>query len=246
MIFASPPPGTVSSDGPSSFFDAYAADYEAALGRGLALAGEDADYFAAGRIRWLAERLARMGRSAHSILDFGCGTGRSAVHFRALMPDVSRLAGADVSRQSIEMARRRFGHLAQFTLVDDLKADGAFDLVFCNGVFHHVPRQQRPRTMEFIARCLRPGGLLALWENNPWSPAARLVMRRIPFDRDAAMVWPEQARRLAGRCGLEPLATDFLFIFPRFMRWLRPLERNLARLPLGAQYMVLCRRASAR
>ena len=89
---------------------------------------------------------------------------------------------------------------------------------------------------------LRPGGLFALWENNPWNPGTRLVMRRIPFDRDA-----DDAVRAAERggcsrnAGFEIVSTDFLFVFPRALRALRPVERRLARLPAGAQYLVLAR-----
>ena len=40
---------------------------------------------------------------------------------------------------------------------------------------------------------------------------------------------------------IEIVETDFLFIFPRALRLFRPLERLVSRLPLGGQYMVLCR-----
>ena len=36
--------------------------------------------------------------------------------------------------------------------------------------------------------------------------------------------------------------TDFLFVFPRVLGWLRGVEPRLARWPLGAQYLVLGRR----
>jgi len=42
--------------------------------------------------------------------------------------------------------------------------------------------------------------------------------------------------------GFDVLRTDFLFYFPRVLRLLRGLERLLVRLPLGAQYQVLCRK----
>ena len=40
-----------------------------------------------------------------------------------------------------------------------------------------------------------------------------------------------------GRFAVE--RTDFLFIFPRVLKFFRPLERRVSRLPLGAQYQVL-------
>jgi hypothetical protein len=67
-------------------------------------------------------------------------------------------------------------------------------------------------------------------------------MSRIPFDRDAVMVWPAEARRLLASAGLEVLGTDYCFIFPRALQGLRPLETQLRGLPLGAQYQTLARK----
>ena len=77
---------------------------------------------------------------------------------------------------------------------------------------------------------------------NPWNPGTRLVMRRIPFDRDAKLLSPPHARELLTRAGFNVLRTDFLFLFPRVLSALRPPEGRLARFPVGAQYMVLCRK----
>ena len=60
-------------------------------------------------------------------------------------------------------------------------------------------------------------------------------MHRIPFDRDAIPLTPPEARRLLQAGGFEILRTDFLFLFPRMLKWLRGLETLLVRWPLGAQ-----------
>jgi hypothetical protein len=70
-------------------------------------------------------------------------------------------------------------------------------------------------------------------------------MSRIPFDRDAIMVFPHEARRLLRQAGFEILRTDYLFIFPRPLSALRLLEPPLSRLPFGAQYQILARRRPA-
>ena len=120
--------------------------------------------------------------------------------------------------------------------------DASVDLVYCNGVFHHIPPKNRPAALSYIASSLRPGGVFALWENNPWNPGARMVMHRIPFDRDAILVWPRQARCLVRDAGLRYLRTEYRFVFPHMLRALRPLEDSVASLPLGAQYCVLSER----
>ena len=92
---------------------------------------------------------------------------------------------------------------------------------------------------------LRPGGLFALWENNPWNPGTRWVMSRIPFDRDAITIPPPEGRRMLTAAGFAIEETAYLFIFPRALKWFRPLERRLTRLPLGAQYLTLARKPGA-
>ena len=224
-------------------FDAYAADYDAALNQGLSVSGEGKDYFAGGRLAWVRRCLDRLGQTPRSILDFGCGTGSATPFFIEQWPDIQRIVGIDISASSLDVARKAHGsERVSFQLMKDYKPDGSVDLAFCNGVFHHIPLDQRAGAVQLIHDSLRPGGFFALWENNPWNPGTRLVMSRIPFDRDAIMVWPLQARRLLRAAGLQIVRTDCLFIFPKLLKWLRPAERALIKLPLGAQYQVMGRK----
>jgi hypothetical protein len=52
-------------------FDSYAADYELALAQGLSISGEDKNYFAQGRIAWLANCLRQLPEKPRSAA--GCG-----------------------------------------------------------------------------------------------------------------------------------------------------------------------------
>ena len=256
VIPTSPPAPAEARDAARVDFDEYADDYESALGRGLAVSGESADYFAAGRVAWLARRLARRGVRVNSALDFGCGTGSAVPHLLGL-PGVGRAVGVDVSARSVEVARARHGDRpgAAFAAIDPITASGggggsadgaapagAFDLAFCNGVFHHVPPPDRPAAVAWVRSRLRPGGLFAFWENNPWNPGTRLVMSRCAFDRDAVTLSPPAARRLLSGGGFDVLETTHLFLFPRALRLLRPVEPLFAALPAGAQYLVLASR----
>jgi SAM-dependent methyltransferase len=221
-----------------SAFDPYAESYDAALEKGISISGEGRDYFARGRVEWLRGCLAELGSSPGSVLDFGCGTGDATPHLLSLAPD---LVGVDISQKSLEVAARRYGARARFLHLAARPPAGDLDLVFCNGIFHHIAPTARPEALRYIHQSLRAGGLFAFWENNPWNPGTRYVMWRIPFDRDAVPVSSPEARRLLWESGFEVLRTDYLFLFPRPLRWLRWLEPRLSRLPLGAQYQVLCR-----
>ena len=225
-----------------SEFDQYATAYEEALQKGVSLSGESKDYFAQKRVDWLKRRLLETGRQTTAIMDFGCGTG-GAIPFLAATFQPALLVGLDVSTASISLAQQEFGSdTIRFSTPEEYSPAGDFDLVFCNGVFHHIPPLERPGCLKFIANSLKPGGVFAMWENNPWNLGTRMVMARIPFDRDAIVLSYLEARALMREAGLTPEHSDFQFFFPRFLSWLRPLEASLRGIPLGAQYMVFGRK----
>lgn len=223
-------------------FDDYADDYDKALARGISVSGENKDYFARGRVAWLAKRLANMGIAPRNALDFGCGTGSATPFLRDFFP-LESLIGVDVSLNSLEHARHDWNFPdVSFCLPQDFSRQGDYDLVFCNGVFHHIEPAERAESLAFVRNALRPDGTFALWENNSWNPATRFVMHRCPFDDDAIPLSPPYARKILRAAGFRILCTDFQFIFPRALRLLRGLETPLARFPLGTQYLVLAQR----
>jgi SAM-dependent methyltransferase len=222
-------------------FNAYAAEYDALLARGISISGEDKNYFAKARVVWLAHCLAGFQKHPLTAMDFGCGTG-SATPFLLNELQLEELVGVDASDQSLAIARNVHGKRARFVPLAEYRPEGLFDLVFCNGVFHHIPPSARIAAVGTVYSSLRPGGMFAFWENNPWNPGTRYIMRRIAFDRNAVPLSPPTSRRLLREAGFEIKRTDFLFFFPRFLSLLRPFEPNLARFPLGAQYQVLCQK----
>lgn len=227
---------------PHAEFEQYVDSYDAALAHGLSISGENREYFARGRIAWLAGCLRQVNEKPKSVLDFGCGTGSTShLFFDSLGAD--SVVGVDNSAKSLDVARRSCGsNRAQFMLVSQYLPKEEIDLAFCNGVFHHIPRALRAAAIDYVYRSLRRGGLFAFWENNPWNPGTRYVMSRIPFDRDAVTLTPFEAGHLLAAGGLQILRTEFLFIFPRWFRWFRGIERRVSRLPFGAQYQILCRK----
>jgi SAM-dependent methyltransferase len=150
-------------------FDVYSADYVEALQRGLKYSGEDSDYFAMGRVQWLARQLKELPLAPTSLLDFGCGNGASTPHFLSMLNvDVT---GIDVSEGLLERARLDHGSpRVRYSLRKDYTPAGRMDIAFCNGVFHHIKPSDRPSALEYVNQSLRVGGLFAFCENNPWNP----------------------------------------------------------------------------
>ena len=222
-------------------FDEYEHAYDAALQRGLRLTGESKEYYAARRLRWLRQYLDRYHIRPRNVMDYGCGTGTGTALARSIL-DAGHVTGVDISAGLLAAARRTFGDGVSFRHLNELPEVAEFDLAFTNGVFHHIAPADRSAAIAYIRRRLRPDGILALWENNPWNPGTRLVMKRIPFDREAQTLSPLEAARLVGRGAFKIRQTSFLFYFPRALAVLRPLERFLTRVPLGGQYCVIASR----
>lgn len=220
-------------------FDQFATNYDAELDRGISLSGEDKDFFARGRVEWLAECL-KDQRPAR-VLDYGCGIGSTSPLLTSVLGAHS-VVGVDTSGEAIALARKSAPPNISFDTIASYRPSGDMDAVYCNGVFHHIPPAERAGAIQYVRESLRPGGVFAFWENNPWNPGTRIVMSRIPFDRDAVLVSALEAKRLLRAAGFEILSTHFMFVFPNALRVLRPLERPLSGLPLGAQYQVLCRK----
>ncbi len=98
-------------------------------------------------------------RPAGTVLDLGCGTGRSVELFRSLMPS-ARWVGVDIEDSPEVRARTRKD--AEFHTCDGVHLpfeDASFDLVYCAQALEHA-RRPEPLLAE-VARVLAPDGRLA-------------------------------------------------------------------------------------
>jgi SAM-dependent methyltransferase len=99
--------------------------------------------------------------------------------------------------------------------------------------------QERDAVLATVRETLRPGGHIVVFEHNPLNPVTRRAVAACPFDDDAILLWPWEARRLLRRAGFEDVALDFIVFFPRPLAFLRRLEPRLRRVALGAQQMLV-------
>ncbi len=218
-------------------FDRHAATYEADLHDSLPAALAEDRYFAEYKVRHVVRRLgATAARMDLRLLDYGCGIGRSLAIFREALAS-AELWGYDPSPRSIEKASHQSGGARLTSDAQDLPA-AAFDVVFAANVFHHIPAAERAAALAGCGELLRAGGRVFLFEHNPLNPATRWVFERCPFDRGARMLARREACALAAAARLRIVHSPYTLFFPKPLAFLRPLERTLGWLPLGAQYCV--------
>ena len=157
-----------------------AADLEAEAGvrRTRTTYDRIADHFAATReYPWpevetfLDERGPWVGGPEATGLDVGCGNGR---HAEAMADRVGRVVGVDASRGLLSAAADRAEErgftdaleLAQADAATLPVRDDAVDLAVYVATLHHLrPREHRVRSLDELARVLRPGGygLVSAW-----------------------------------------------------------------------------------
>ncbi len=216
----------------SMHFDQFAGDYKQILDETLAISGEDSAYFAEYKARYLARILSR--DFSGKVLDFGCGIGLLSGFLKQHLPK-SRIDGFDVSRESLDRVHSALVEQGLFTSNSDLLA-GDYDLIVLANVMHHIVVAQRQMVIEDIAGHLAPHGKLAIFEHNPANPVTRRVVDRCPFDKHVTLLAPSETSQYLRKARLRLVRTDYIVFMPRLLSCLRPLERCLAWLPLGAQY----------
>ncbi len=219
-------------------FDEFAADYSQQVDRVVAFSGQAHEFFLDAKARQLEEAIGAWygGALAMRALEVGCGTGLMQRRLRAR---IARLWGIDTSLASLAQAGDT-GSRAKLVAADGRRvpfADGSFDLVFAVCVLHHVLPGGRDALVGEMARLTRPGGLVAIWEHNPWNPLTRRVVARCPFDREAVLLSLPAARRLLRRAGLCRIWSRSSLFFPWRGRVWQRAERLLAQVPLGAQFV---------
>jgi SAM-dependent methyltransferase len=227
-------------------FDRFADEYRALHAASIRLSGESPEFFAEYKVADLAALLAGHLGDEPAILDFGAGIGTSVTYFRKYVPRC-RLTCLDVSRRSLEVGRSRFGDKAEFVHFGGTRVpflDASFDVVFFACVLHHVAHSEHPALLAEAHRVLRPGGSLVVFEHNPYNPLTVHSVNISPLDTNAVLVTPASLRRSAERAGFPSGVLRYCMFFPSALRALRPFERGLRWLPLGAQYSYHAQRSS--
>lgn len=216
-------------------FDIVARSYGQLVDESIAFAGRSHEFYLRAKADALADVVGRrIGDPATlAALDVGCGDGE----FDRLLPQFERLDGVDPSAAMVERARS-LNARASYRVADGTALPyepGEFDLTFAVCVLHHVEVAARERFASELRRVTRAGGLVVVFEHNPFNPLTRLAVNRCPFDVDAQLLRRGEVSRLLACEGLRIVERRFMLFVPWRMQ---PLERMLAQLPLGAQHYV--------
>ena len=138
-------------------FNISKADYEKQLMRGVSLSGQSREHFIRWRIR-LTKHL--LEESPKRILDFGCGEGASYPFLKEAFPE-ARVEGYEPSERLASTAKTLYGGQGGLftSKLEQIKA-GQYELVYANGVFHHIKPKDRA---EILKKSRKPLHRKAFW-----------------------------------------------------------------------------------
>jgi SAM-dependent methyltransferase len=225
-------------------FDTFAADYERLLDDPLRrrFAGDSA-FFIEQKCRVLLRHVRREVRPAGPrwrVLDAGCGQGTALAFLRESCTAV----GSDVSLPMLGPAVTRGPVVVQEPFALPFQP-ASFDVAFAFCVYHHIDAAEHVRHLRELARVVRPGGRVFVFEHNAVNPVTRRVFNRAPIDRGCHMIPRNRLRRVFRDAGLDDVRHGYLLFVPEVLSGvLGFVEPYLEWLPLGGQYYVSGRAAA--
>jgi ubiquinone/menaquinone biosynthesis C-methylase UbiE len=222
-------------------FDAYRTTYVDTVNGSISFSGLDLDFFARAKAARLLDLLKKhFGQiGGLSGLDVGCGVG---TYHGLLEGQVGRLTGVDTSAECLEEARSNHP-MQSYSHYDGGRlpfADGQFDFSYAICVMHHVPKPQWALFAIEMVRVTRRGGLVMLFEHNPYNPLTRRAVSNCVFDANAVLLTRREASRYFMAAGLRGVTGRYILTLPTVSGMLGIVDNFLgAMLPIGAQYYIV-------
>jgi len=221
-------------------FDKFANEYHVLHARNISASGEDPEFFSEYKVRDIQAEMKRRGITPDSAVDFGAGVGNSLPWMRKYLP-ATKVTCLDVSERSLEIASGRFPGQASFVSFDGgaLPFDHPqFDLAYAMCVFHHIDPAEHVRLLAELRRVLRPNGVLAIFEHNPYNPLTVKAVNTCEFDENAKLITARRMKKVCLEAGFTDIQIRYRIFFPRMFARLRVLEPYMVHLPLAAQYSI--------
>jgi len=226
-------------------FDRYRDSYSDTVNQALIVPGMDVDYFTRVKAKMIVDFAKALPNRLESLdlIDVGCGVGN---YHPLLKGRFRKLVGVDVSFESIAKAKEINPEI-EYQVYDGLTLpypDETFDIAYAICVVHHVPVPVWPNFFSELHRILKPAGQALIFEHNPYNPLTLRVVSRCPFDADAVLVKPGEARRLLRSAGFIRVSSRTFLSFPRFGTFSNSVDDLLGFLPFGAQYLAIGKKES--
>ena len=218
---------------PDTPFDSFEKNYNFELTNNLNQIPfqKNISHFAEQKIRIIHSKIS----TPHTILEYGCGIGRNIEFLISYFPD-SIIYGTDISTASLNQAKsmNKNAHFFHIDRLPNIK----FDLILVSDVLHHIQKEQLSNTLNSINKLLNRNGNIFIFEQNPYNPVTRYLVKTCIFDKDATLLTPKMLKKSLEIKGFKIKEVGFCFFFPSSFSLLHKYELSLTKLPLGGKYFI--------
>ncbi len=119
--------------------------------------------------------------------------------------------------------------------------DDDFDVSFAVCVFHHILPEHRETVVSEMQRVTKPGGLVLIFEHNPFNCFTQIAVKRCSLDADAILLRAAESRSLLEGAGLDVAEQRYILLTPWEWSLMERAEKALWGFPFGAQYYAMGR-----
>lgn len=225
-------------------FEKYKDVYQEEIQKSISFIGRRHSFFVEAKAEKILELTRRYVGNPDTLraLDLGCGVGITDCY---LTSHFKKLHGIDLSRGIVKKAAElnpkvTYRHYAGSKLP---YASNSMDVTFTICVMHHVLPSKLGAFVKEMIRVTRRGGLVLVFEHNPFNPLTRVAVSRCELDEGSVLLSMGRAKKILRENSLDIVETKYNFFTPFDGAFFKRLEGLMGWLPLGAQYFVAGRKS---
>lgn len=218
-------------------FNQYKNSYVETIEDSLKISGKEHDFFTKVKAEFLKTILQKNLSQVKGarLLDVGCGHGLIHKH---LKDTELNIVGVEVAEEVVGLAKQAnpevkyLSHDGQSLPFDSHQFDAA--LTIC--VMHHVPPAQWMHFLSEMHRVVKPGGIVTVFEHNPYNPITRYIVANNKLDETAVLLSASKLNKMMREVGFFDVTSRNILFTPFDHKIFRWLDKLVGFIPLGAQY----------
>jgi SAM-dependent methyltransferase len=224
-------------------FERYKNTYRQEIQKSINFAGKDLDFYTEAKVSKLLSLTRQFLGNPNrlSILDVGCGIGITDFYLTA---KYKKVYGIDLSRGVVKKAAALNPQVSYKSYEGKRLpySNNSMDVTFAICVMHHVVREELAQFCKEMMRVTKKGGLVIVFEHNPFNPLTRYAVSQCDLDEDAHLLSiREVVAMLTNSKGLI-LTHGYILFTPFRGKLFSYVDTLLKGVPLGAQYLVAARK----
>lgn len=227
-----------------SEFDQYALNYWEQLEHPLRrIVSSKGNYFLELKAEEIQIYLHQMGIVSEGLILGDVGSGLSTLD-EYLQGFFKNIISMDLSLEMLRVAQKISGLTNGKYACSDVVSlpieTNTFDITVMSCVFHHMPHELIVLGLQEMKRVTREGGLIIVFEHNPWNLLTQLVVKTTPLDKNARLISQKKLAATYNAAGIKILKQSSILFGPRGLdQTIRNSFSILRKLPIGGQYFIL-------